>query len=165
MNRLAYACLLVAALRGADVVGIDISPALIEHAREQMPEPYFGGSIALEVGDMLQPPGQFDAIVAMDSLIHYRTDDVVAALGTFARHASRSVIFTFALRTPALAVMHTVGRAFPRSNRAPSIVPVRPEGLTELVSKSRDLEAFAVGRTRRIKSGFYTSQAMELVRR
>ncbi|MEM6463714.1 MAG: magnesium protoporphyrin IX methyltransferase [Pseudomonadota bacterium] len=151
------------ALRGAHVVGIDLSPALIEHAKQDMPEPLAGGSITLEVGDMLQPPGQFDAIVAMDSLIHYRTDDVLAALGTLARHADRAVLFTFAPFTSALAVMHTLGRAFPRSNRAPSIVPIRPQHLTETLSSSAELNGFAPGRTQRIKSGFYTSQAMELL--
>lgn len=152
------------ALRGADVVGIDISPALIEHAREQMPAECRGRSITLEVGDMLQPPGRFDAIVAMDSLIHYRTDDVVRALGTISHHASRAVVFTFAPYTRPLALMHLVGRVFPRSNRAPSIVPVRPEQLGDLIESSPALKGFDVGRSQRIKSGFYTSQVMELVR-
>ena len=35
-----------------------------------------------------------------------------------------SILFTFAPRTPLLAVMHAVGRLFPRGDRAPAIVPV-----------------------------------------
>ena len=40
------------------------------------------------------------------------------------RARTRSIVFTFAPRTPALSVMHAVGRLFPRGDRAPAIEPV-----------------------------------------
>ena len=151
--------------RGADVVGIDLSPALIEHARDAMPAAARGGSLTLQVGDMLKPPsGGFDAIVAMDSLIHYRTDDVLVALAVFTGHADRAIVFTFAPRTLPLALMHVAGRAFPRSDRAPSIVPTKPKVLRDAIDVHPGLGGFKPGRSERVQSGFYTSQALELVR-
>lgn len=151
--------------RGADVVGIDLSPTLIAHARAAMPAPTTGGSVTLLAGDMLSPPhGGFDAIVAMDSLIHYSTADVLKALAVLARHADRSIVFTFAPRTLPLAIMHAMGRAFPRSDRAPSIVPVEPRRLRAAIETAPELAEFSVARSQRVQSGFYTSQALELVR-
>ena len=74
---------------------------------------------------MLDPAlGRFDHIVAMDSLIHYRPEDTVRAVAGLAARSYGSLLFTFAPRTPALALMHAVGRLFPRGDRAPSIEPV-----------------------------------------
>ena len=61
--------------------------------------------------------------------------------------------------------MNAVGRLFPRGDRAPSIVPV-----AELRAAPRDRRragagGWRIGRSERIASGFYTSQALELVRR
>ena len=74
------------------------------------------GSIEFRVGDMLDPAlGRFDHVVAMDSLIHYarrRYRSGVAGGFGRARRCARS-LFTFAPRTPPLAVMHAVGRAVP----------------------------------------------------
>jgi hypothetical protein len=48
-----------------------------------------GGSDRLPLGDMLDPAlGHFDHVVAMDSLIHYRTDDAVASLSRLAERTS-----------------------------------------------------------------------------
>ena len=59
-----------AAERGAEVVAIDLSPTLVDLARERTPRDL---AIRFEVGDMLDPAlGQFDHVVGMDSLIHYR---------------------------------------------------------------------------------------------
>ncbi|MEM8916163.1 MAG: magnesium protoporphyrin IX methyltransferase, partial [Pseudomonadota bacterium] len=77
----------------------------------------------------------------------------------------KSILFTFAPRTPALTAMHTVGRFFPRSDRAPAIEPVSEAKLRSMLASDARLKDFSVGRTERITSGFYTSQAMELVRR
>ena len=60
-----------AARRGAAVVAIDLAASLVEVARERSPA---GLAIDWRVGDMRDPAlGMFDHVVAMDSLIHYRS--------------------------------------------------------------------------------------------
>ena len=151
-----------AARRGADVVAIDLSPTLVELARERLPSELGAGSIRLLSGDMLDPAlGEFDHVVAMDSLIHYESPDLLRALAALAPRTRSSIQFTFAPRTPLLAVMHTVGRAFPRADRAPAIVPVAEAALRQGVAGEPALGAGHIARTERIASGFYTSQAMQ----
>lgn len=152
-----------AARRGARVVAIDLSPKLVALARERTPRDLGPGSVDFRVGDMLDPRlGRFDHVVAMDSLIHYAAQDVVRVLGGLAGRTEKSLLFTFAPRTPALAVMHAVGRVFPRANRAPAIEPVGAQALERLLGDA--LAPWRPGRTERVACGFYTSQAMELVR-
>jgi magnesium-protoporphyrin O-methyltransferase len=152
-----------AALRGAHVVAIDISPKLVGLARERAPENLGRGSIDFRVGDMLDPAlGRFDHVVAMDSLIHYNARDIVAVLSAFTSRAERSVMFTFAPRTASLTVMHAVGRAFPRSDRAPSILPVSLSTLRSLIAADPSFEGWQTGRSQKIAKGFYISQALEL---
>ena len=123
------------------------------------------GSVEFKVGDMLSPAyGSFDYVVAMDSLIHYRPDDAVRALARLARRASGSVLFTFAPRTPALAMMHAAGRLFPRSDRAPAIEPVTEAQVRLRLLAEPGLAGWHQKRTQRINSGFYKSQALELAR-
>lgn len=153
-----------AARRGAHVVAIDLSPTLVELARDRLPRDLGAGRIDLHVGDMLDPAlGRFDHVVAMDSLIHYAAPDAVRVLTGLCTRTSGSVVFTFAPRTPALAVMHAVGRLFPRGDRAPAIEPIADVTLKRLIGAERGLAGWRVGRTERIVSGFYTSQAMELL--
>ena len=101
----------------------------------------------------------------MDSLIHYQTPDIVRALALLLPRVRKSVLFTVAPRTPLLTVMHTIGRAFPRSDRAPAIVPVRETQLRSLLATEKAAQGWHVGRTQRIARGFYISHAIELVRR
>ena len=149
------------ARRGADVVAVDLSATLVGLARERSAG-HGPGQIDFRVGDMLDPAlGRFDHVLAMDSLIHYQAPDIIRVLGGLASRAERSVVFTFAPRTPALAAMHAVGRLFPRSDRAPAIEPVAPARLQGLLAQ---LAPWRAARTERVSGGFYTSQAMELVR-
>ena len=154
------------ARRGADVVAIDLSPTLVQLAGDRWPGEAMRGRVEFRVGDMLDPAlGRFDHVVGMDSLIHYRTGDVVRVVGGLAERTQVSLAFTFAPRTPLLAAMHTVGRLFPRGNRAPAIEPVGPAAILRRLDAAPALAAWRAGRTQRIASGFYTSQALELVRR
>jgi magnesium-protoporphyrin O-methyltransferase len=101
-------------------------------------------------------------VVAMDSVIHYEAGDKVGALARLAERADCQVLFTFAPKTPLLAAMHTVGKAFPRGDRSPAIVPISEKKLRRLM---RDrMPDFAAGNTKRIASGFYTSQAFQITR-
>jgi magnesium-protoporphyrin O-methyltransferase len=121
--------------------------------------------IELRSGDMLDPDlGVFDHVVAMDSLIHYDLPHLVNALECWAPRTSASISFTFAPRTPLLATMRSVGRLFPRSNRAPWIEPMPERELRERTRRSELLGSWRDERTQRITSGFYISQALELVR-
>ena len=154
-----------AARRGAEVVAIDLSPTLVQLAHDRLPADLGAGRVDFRVGDMLDPAlGRFDHVVAMDSLIHYTAGDAVLVLAAIAPRTSGSILFTFAPRTPLLAVMHTVGRLFPRGERAPSIQPVSVARLCTTIAREPALGAFGVGRGERVDSGFYISQAMELAR-
>lgn len=153
------------AARGASVLAIDLSPTLIHLARER--EAAAGErSVEFRVGDMCEGSlGSFDHVLAMDSLIHYRVEDIVRVLAEWAPRTRSSIVFTFAPRTPALSVMHSVGKLFPRSDRAPAIAPVREQRLRERIARTAELADFTVARSERVASGFYTSHVMELVRR
>src|SRR5580765_6157922 len=75
-----------AAHRGASVLAIDLSPTLVNLARERRPAIRNGGSIDFRAGDMLDAGlGPFDYVVGMDSLIHYRTADAVRVLAGLAQ--------------------------------------------------------------------------------
>jgi magnesium-protoporphyrin O-methyltransferase len=154
-----------AAQRGADVVAIDLSPTLVELARERVPAQLGSGSIDFRVGDMIDPElGDFDTVVAMDSLIHYCAPDITAMVERLAARARRQVVFTYAPRTPLLAVMHWVGGFFPRSDRAPFIQPISQRKLSGALRASPLLEGWQLGRSIHVGRGFYTSRAQELVR-
>lgn len=152
------------ATRGADVVAVDLAGSLLEVARARLAQQQtLKGRVELRLGDMLDPAlGTFDYVVAMDSLIHYQAPDMLRALGQLAARTRVGMVVTFAPRTPLLSVMHAVGRAFPRRDRAPAIEPVSEQHLREGFAHSDALAGWQIGRTQRIASSFYTSQALEL---
>lgn len=156
-----------AARRGAHVVAIDLSPTLVDLARERTAGSLGKGTIEFRSGDMLDPAlGRFDHAVAMDSLIHYKTADMAEAVGRLAERVDRSIVFTFAPQTVPLALMYAAGKVFPRSDRSPAIVPVRPPSIQrQLAARAPRLDGqpfWRLGRSRRIATGFYISQAQEV---
>ena len=113
--------------RGRSLAHADQTGA-VERAPSQ---PCASEAVEFRAGDMLDSAtlGQFDYVVAMDSLIHYRAHDADAgpddqrSCGT--NGPNTGCIFTVAPRTAALdRDAHRSGRVFPRGNRAPAIVPV-----------------------------------------
>lgn len=151
-----------AACRGADVTAVDVAGGLVEVARGRAQGFVGHGKVRWRTGDMLDPAyGTFEHTVAMDSLIHYQPADLVDSLAELTQRTTRSILFTFAPHTRLLGAMHSVGKVFPKSDRSPAIVPVSE---TELRARLSALDGWSIGRTERISSGFYTSQALELVR-
>lgn len=152
------------ARRGASVTAIDLSPEIVRFAAETAPADLGSGRIDFLSGDMLSERlGRFDAVVAMDSLIHYPAAQTVEAVSALARRTERRMVFTFAPRTPLLAAMHAAGRLFPRRDRAPAIEPVAEARLRAALGRAFG-PCWCVGGTERIAHGFYTSQAMEVSR-
>jgi len=149
-----------AARRGADVIGIDISPQLISIAVERAPKDVHG-KVQFVSGDMLDPRlGRFDHIVSMDVLIHYEADQIATAIAGLAERASQGLAFTFAPGTPLLRTARAVGRLFPKSDRSPTIVPV---GTGDLQARLGRLPGARLGRDARVSRGFYTSHAQEVL--
>ncbi|MCR9085238.1 MAG: magnesium protoporphyrin IX methyltransferase [Rhodobacteraceae bacterium] len=142
------------AARGADVVAVDISPSLVEIAQTRLPE-HLRHRVTFASGDMLDPAhGRFDYAVAMDSLIYYTAPDIADALARLGQNCTQSVVFTVAPRTPFLMAFWLAGKAFPRSDRSPVMIPHAAE----------HLDAHADGPVRRVErvtSGFYISECLE----
>lgn len=154
------------ARRGAAVVAVDISPTLVDLGRERTSPDLGHGSIEFRVGDMLDPRlGEFDWVVAQDSLIHYPADQLLELVSQLCARTRRGMVFSFAPRTPLLTLMHVLGQLFPRGNRSPDIRPIAERSLRKRLQVHPAMQGFAANRSERIKSGFYTSQTMELVRR
>ena len=154
-----------AARRGADVLAIDISQSLVDMARERAPKDLGAGSITFAVGDMLDASlGTFDHVVAMDSLIHYVGEDIAQTLSGLAQRTRGSMVFTVAPRTPALLLLWVVGRAFPRSDRAPAIEPIAQDSLEREMRKLPTLDGWSIHRSHRVSRSFYISEALEVKR-
>ena len=143
------------AQRGAEVVAVDISPALVEIAQKRMPA-NLPGTITWIAGDMLDDTeGQFDHILAMDSMIYYRADDIAALLAKAAPRLNGKFVFTIAPRTPALMAMWRVGKIFPRADRSPVMIPQTVAAITKALNGAGELRD-----VERVKSGFYISNAV-----
>ncbi len=142
------------AVRGAEVVGVDISPQLIEIARKRL-NPDHAPRVRFVAGDMLSDGlGHFDHVLAMDSLIYYGPNDIRAALDRLATRSAH-VVYTVAPKTPLLMAMWYAGKAFPRSDRSPTMVPHGPAKLASDTGGER------LGR---VSKGFYISEALEVRR-
>ncbi len=142
------------AARGADVMAVDISPQLIAIAEARLA----GGlrsRVTFAAGDMTHPAhGQFDYVMAMDSLIYYATPDIAAALHKFASRTAQSIVFTVAPRTPFLMTFFGIGKLFPRSDRSPVMIPQAYTALARAISGLAKIE--------RVTSGFYISECLEM---
>jgi magnesium-protoporphyrin O-methyltransferase len=153
-----------AARLGAEVVAIDLSRTLVELARERVP-PDVAHLVEFHSGDMLDKGlGHFDHVVAMDSIIHYQTDDAVNALAQLAERTGKSIVFSFAPRTPLLAMMISAGRLLPRRDRAPWLEPMAETRIAQLMKTHASLNGWQCARAHKVSSGFYKSKAMEWVR-
>ena len=153
------------AKRGAHVIAIDLSPNLIELAKERYVTTT-QGSIEFYAGDMLDPSyGFFDYVVCMDSVIHYQCSDTVDVLGKLAQNTQEKIIFTFAPSNFLLEVMIRLGKVFPRKDRSPTIVPIAEKEMVQAIENSDALTGWKIGFTEKISSSFYKSQAMEIRRK
>ena len=146
--------------RGAEVVAVDISDKLIEVAKNRSRS---HRNIEYFSGDMKEQSfGNFDYIIAMDSLIHYSTEDVISSIADFSNRANNSVLFTVIPSTFALRTKLLLGKYFPKSERSPEVVPIGWGQLHQL--EAHGIKA-SLSKIKRIKSLFYVSEAWELANR
>lgn len=147
------------ARRGADVVAIDISPALVEIAAKRLPEG-LAPRVTFTSGDMLaEGLGPFDHVMAMDSMIYYTAPDLGRALAHLCPRVQNSIIFTVAPRTAFLMAFWGLGKLFPRSDRSPVMIPHNPRTLAQEAARSGATGSIA--EIERVSRGFYISTCLE----
>jgi magnesium-protoporphyrin O-methyltransferase len=135
-----------------------LSPQLVAVARERLPA---GLDITFLSGDMLDPElGSFDYVVAMDSIIHYPTQDMISIITALSRMATKGMLFSFPPRTVPLAMLWGIGKLFPRGDKSPAIEPQPPKKLRTALAGIANVK---LGRSHRVATGFYVSEAQELV--
>lgn len=149
----------ILAARGAEVVAIDISPQLIDIAAKRLP-PALAPQVTFASGDMLSPDlGDFDHVMAMDSMIYYTAPDLGRALAGLSQRCPQ-IVFTVAPRTPALMAFFGVGKLFPRSDRSPVMVPHSEKAIRQELLQNNCLTSLCT--VHRVTSGFYISACLEV---
>lgn len=138
---------------GADVMAVDISPELVKIAQSRLPAA-LTNRVTFASGDMTADYGAFDYVLAMDSLIYYDTTDITGALDRLGARTRGAVVFTVAPRTPFLMTFWTLGKAFPRADRSPVMVPHAHTTLSKVTGGK-------VSKVGRISRGFYISECLE----
>jgi len=142
------------AARGADVVGVDISPQLIGIAETRLADG-LRGRVRFVAGDMTASElGEFDHVLAMDSLIYYDEADITDALRRLSARTAHSVVFTVAPRTAFLMTFFAAGKLFPRADRSPVMVPHAHDRLRRTLGSG-------LHRVGRVSRGFYISECLE----
>lgn len=141
------------AARGADVMAVDISPALVDIALARLPAEH-ARCVSFASGDMTADHGRFDYVIAMDSLIYYGTTDIAAALDRLGSRTNTAVVFTVAPKTAFLMTFWSMGKLFPRADRSPIMVPHAFATLNR-ATKGR------VSKIDRVSRGFYISECLE----
>ena len=143
------------ALRGCQVVAADISPSLIQVARSRIPT-HLQKNIEFVTGDMVSPElGNFDYIIAMDSLIYYNRTDLGSLLIELSSRTSQSIYFTIAPKTMLLMLMWYVGKLAPSGDRSPVMVPHSFKSTCKELGAKLELTDLGI-----VNSGFYISHAI-----
>jgi magnesium-protoporphyrin O-methyltransferase len=143
------------ARRGADVVGVDIAPQLIDIAVKRLPTG-LPGRVQFLAGDMTSAAhGRFDYVMAMDSLIYYSVTDIADIMARLSPRVGRAIVFTVAPRTPLLMTMFNVGKLFPRADRSPTMIPHAFSPLASAIGPK-------LHRISRVSRGFYISECLEV---
>ena len=114
------------ARRGAEVVGVDVSPTLVALASERAPEGSRPRPRDVRGRRYARPCSRTIRLCRRDGQPHPLRG---AGHRPYGRRRSRansakSIVFTVAPRTTLLTVMHAVGKFMPRGDRAPAIAPI-----------------------------------------
>jgi magnesium-protoporphyrin O-methyltransferase len=142
------------ATRGADVVAVDISPALVKIASDRLSD-VLRRRVTFAAGEMTDPShGGFDFVMAMDSMIYYAGRDITEILRKLGTRTRGGIIFTVAPRTPLLMAMFNAGKLFPRADRSPTMIP---QSYTDLAKSTPG----KLTKIARVSRGFYISECLE----
>src|SRR3954465_11363801 len=92
-------------------------------------------------------------------------EPVARLMATYlAARTGSPMLFTFAPSSAFLQAFLAIGRLVPRGDRSPAIVPVAEHKLRRRIEADPAFAGWRPARTQRVARGFYTSQALEVLR-
>jgi len=119
---------------GFRVTGVDISPAMLEVARQKLVG--FGDrfeTITADVHELAKErPGAYDVALCARVLMHFPLEQQIAFLGAVARLARGTVVFTQSLSTPYQRARRRVKRMI--GNPPPAQRPITEAELAQLLA-------------------------------
>ena len=149
-------------MRGAKVLGIDISTNLIDIARKRLPRE-LRSRVNFVVSDMMKNHGDFDHVILMDSLIHYPEADAKAVLSNLLERTRKGILFTMVPTNAFLKLKLLFGRLFPKSDRSPVLAPLDIKSFIKMFDRGlKDKVSFEINSVGQVNKWFYTSEAIEL---
>ena len=149
-------------MRGAKVLGIDISANLIDIARKRLPRE-LKSRVNFAVSDMMKNHGDFDHVVLMDSLIHYPEADAKAILSNLLERTRMGILFTMVPTNAFLKLKLLFGRLFPQSDRSPVLAPLDIKSFIKMFDRGlKDKVSYEINSVGQVNKWFYTSEAIEL---
>ncbi len=142
---------------GGEAVGCDLTDEMAQYATHLAglePEPV-GSRLSYFVSDLerahLHTSGPFDVVFCLDVLIYYPEEEFGNIIQKLSLLSPNRLIFTYAPASPALKVMHRVGRLFPRGHRSTSMEIIGKEAIERGLARS----GFRINRQRHFSKGFY----------
>jgi SAM-dependent methyltransferase len=125
---------------GHSVCGIDISPVMLEMARNRLAR--FGARFTARVGDIRALPAggpAFDAVLSARFLMHFPPDEQRKLIGGLARLARRRLVLTHGLDTPWHRLRRNLKGRF-EYFRIPAPFPVSPDDLAVMLNAAGFVE-------------------------
>ena len=120
---------------GHRVVGVDISPEMLEVAKRKLK--YFGDrfqTIHSDVHNIDLEKGSFDAVLCARVLMHFPLSEQISFLKTVSSYSKDLVIFNQSLMTDYHKVRRYVKRAL--GNQAPASFPLSNKEINQLITSS-----------------------------
>lgn len=152
---------LALARQGHRVVGCDLSPQMVEAARDKLShEPaeirlrasFLTSDLEkLDVGDKLAQGEVFDLALCLDVLIYYPEAELASILAHLKKLAPARLIFSYAPASVLLRTMHWLGRKFPRRQRATSLEIIGEAAVRRALAAN----GWQLARQRHFNKGFY----------
>jgi SAM-dependent methyltransferase len=118
---------------GHRVCGIDISPAMLEIARNRLER--FGARFTAQIGDIRALPSagrKFDAVLSARFLMHFPLDEQRKLIAGLARLARRRLVLTQGIDTPWHRLRRDLKSRF-KYFRIPAPFPVSPDELAAML--------------------------------
>jgi len=150
------------AQRGATVSASDISESMANEGRARA-DTVLGpdaSRVSFEAADLESLAGSYDVVCCIDVLIHYPDEKLGDMIGHLGSLTTGQLIFSFAPRTPLLALLKKVGDFFPGPSKATRAYLHAEDEIVSILSEL----GFKVIRRSETRAKFYYSTVLQVER-